>query len=51
MTNFENIEVGDKVLIPVYVSYGWGSGRTFYIEKAVTRITNTQFLVGELRFR
>lgn len=49
--NFENIKEGDKVLLNKVVSTGFYSGKSFYVEGIVTRTTNTQFLVGERRFK
>ena len=46
---FENIKVGDEVLIPKNIPYGWKGGKTFYITACVTRVTKTQFCCGEVR--
>lgn len=47
--NFENIKVGDEVLVPKHISYGWKNGKTFYITDYVTRVTKTQFCCGDIR--
>ena len=50
---FEDIKVGDKVLIPFRVRSGgiFSNLVTFYIERVVTRITKTQFCIGDRRFK
>ena len=54
---FENVEVGDAVMIKERVGIGykgsWGKtyfGIDFYIAHEVTKVLKTQFRAGELRF-
>lgn len=48
---FQDIKVGDKVVVPKYVRYGWNSGKTFRIVANVTRVTKTQFTADGRRFK
>ena len=48
---FEDIKVGDKVIVPKYVRCGWNSGKTFKIVANVTRVTKTQFTADGRRFK
>ena len=41
--SFENIKVGDKVLAPRFVDYGWRGKRHFYVISEVAKTTKTQF--------
>lgn len=42
---FKDIKVGDTVYVEITVSYGWRSGKTFFVPKKVTKVTATQFVV------
>lgn len=43
MSSFENIKVGDKVLVKKEISYGWRNCLNFWILLPVERVTNAQF--------
>jgi len=45
-TKFENIKVGDTVMIRAEVSTGWNRAAFFWIPQAVTKTTATRFTVG-----
>lgn len=48
---FENIQVGDEVLIKVFVyRFNGFSSKSFLIKRTVTKVTKTQFSIGEKRF-
>ena len=49
MANFNNIKVGDKVLIYVRRGHMW-RGTTWCIGITVDKVTNTQFRAGSRRF-
>lgn len=44
---FENIKIGDKVLVEKTIRYGWGNDRSFLIYESVEKITKTQFSTKE----
>ena len=48
---FKDIKVGDIVIVPVEVPYGYTAGRTFYCKKLVERLTKTQFVVEGKHYR
>lgn len=49
---FENIKVGDTVLVEDKVSYGWNLAEAFLVPKKVERVTKTQFIIeGGDKFR
>lgn len=50
MSNFDDVKVGDKVLVQEYVPCGF-QGRCFYVPKIVTRVTSSQFLCDDIRIR
>lgn len=47
MADFSEIQVGDTVLVPEYVTWGWGNKSSFLVPAKVTRLTKTMFEVGE----
>lgn len=47
---FSNIKVGDDVLVEVKYTYAFNSSLTYKVRQKVTRVTPTQFLVGETKF-
>ena len=51
MSNFNEIMVGDKVLIRIGISYGWHESRYFNIAVSVEKTTPTQFIAGGKRFK
>jgi len=48
---FENIEVGDNVLIMDEVRIGWGGGESFWLPKKVDKVTPKQFVIGNSRYK
>ena len=44
---FENIKVGDKICKQDNISYGWNTGKSFWIPISVEKITNTQFTLSD----
>ena len=52
MEKFDDLKVGNTVMIEELVSYGWNTSESFFIPKKVTRVTNTQFVInGDRRFK
>lgn len=50
MGKFDNIKVGDSVLVEKTINYGWHE-KTFLCFEKVTKTTPAQFLIGERRYR
>ncbi len=49
---FENIKVGDTVMIEDSVTYGWYKSKRFWIPKKVIRVSKAQFVIeGGKRFK
>jgi len=51
MVKFDNIKVGDKVMILSEVRIGWGGGKSFWMPKTVDKVTPKQFVVGSSRYK
>ncbi len=49
MDKFQDVKVGDKVLVPIRVTVGWRSKEIFYCLKSVEKVTKTQFTAGGVR--
>jgi len=50
--NFQDVKVNDKVFIQEYVAIDHSKVKVFYIEKLVSRVIKTQFIVdGHVRYR
>lgn len=47
---FQDIKVGDSVLCSVSIRYGFNSSVNYLVQKKVTRLTNTQIVIGEQKF-
>jgi len=47
MDYFENIEIGDSVMVNKTVSYGWNQGKSFWVPQSVTHVTAKRFEVGD----
>lgn len=48
---FENIQVGDEVLIRVFAyTFNGFSSKSFWVKRAVTKVTKTQFSIEDKRF-
>lgn len=48
---FENVKLGDKVLVEANVLLDWRSYKYFHILKEVTKVTKTQFTVNGVRYK
>lgn len=48
---FKDIKVGDKVLVPIRIDYGFRNGKNFYCLREVGRVTKAQFTVNDNRYR
>lgn len=48
---FENIKIGDKVVVSKSISLGWNRSKSFNIVTTVTKTTKTQFTAGGNRYR
>jgi len=44
---FEDIKVGDLVLVPFPVKWGWNGGKSFVVGRPVTKVTPKRFTVGD----
>lgn len=50
MSKFLNLKVGDEVLVPVGILYGFNSSLYYLVKKSITRTTATQFMIGDKKF-
>jgi len=50
MSKFNDVKVGDKVLCPVSIRYGFNSNKHYHVQKSVTRLTTTQIVIGDKKF-
>ena len=54
MANFDDVQVGDTVVVPVTAASGSGRyakfSKTFFLQHKVTKITKTQFTVNGNRY-
>jgi len=48
---FENIKVGDKVVVKKSISLGWNRSKSFRVVTTVTKITKTQFTADGNRYK
>jgi len=44
---FEDIKVGDTVMIEADVRYGWRESKSFWVPANVTKVTPKRFFIGE----
>jgi len=48
---FEDVKIGDVVMIQKIISYGWNCEEYFYLPNTVTSVTKAQFVAGEYRIQ
>lgn len=51
MSKFNEVKAGDVVLAPVAISYGFNSSLKFLVQKKVDRVTNTQIIIGDNKYK
>jgi len=51
MSKFNDVKAGDVVLAPVSIRYGFNSSLKFLVQKKVDRVTNTQIIIGEDKYK
>ncbi len=47
MSKFEDVKVGDTVLISTGVNIGWGQLKNFWVKDTVSKVTKTQFTTAQ----
>lgn len=51
MSKFNDVKAGDVVLAPVAIHYGFNSSLKFLVQKKVDRVTNTQIIIGDNKYK